>query len=131
MKFRCRVAETYIPLRFRGWFEVEADSEIDAAQEAFDKQDWSALTFVRSDADGTRESVRFGVVEVEGWRVALVRSFYRGIGRKGGAVPNDYRNESWPMDRRLADLANHLGPVSDGIDLLSDGWEGEEQEWTR
>ena len=102
------------------WRSYDADSWVDAAQVC---HDWhgneASLRIEEKGAVACRWY--FALVEVEGEERVVCRYHRASIARKGGVKP---LRESW--ETRLREIAGRLGWKHDPLDLISDGWDGED-----
>jgi hypothetical protein len=94
---------------------VSADSPEQAANDWFFTAYRDGVSFIHETTSG-REDIYFGRVEVEGHGSWVVRTFWKGIYRRGGVRSH----------KTIADIAKALDWTGDPAELLEAGWDLEE-----
>jgi hypothetical protein len=105
------------------WFEVEATSPEDAAQEVHLRGGRSdSVVYTPSEAlPGNK--LWFARIEVEGHEPVVSRIYSSGIVRRGGVC-------SRRTHPSIADVARAIGWEYAPEELLAEGWIGESEAWT-
>jgi hypothetical protein len=112
--FKCRSTKPTVS----DWKEIEAESHTEAGNEFHFRNDGIKHYHWAVESDGTRYTVDFLMIEVEGFGEFISRVFNYGIWRKGGV-----KRRNAPT---LKDIADALGWTKNPQALLEEGWDGEE-----
>ncbi len=123
--FKCR----FVKPGQSEWFEITADTYAVAANELHDRHvpNFKAEPGCQSivfwfTAEKPGNSVAFACIEVEGHGEFVSRIYHSGIVRRGGVkLPG--------RELTIVDVAKAVGWTKDPAELLTSGWEAEEEEW--
>lgn len=118
--YKCRVIKPSVSQ----WFDVNADTpELAARDFHYDKL--GLIPGVRFKPDATRPglTITFARIEVDGHGELVSRVWECRLVRKGGV-----RRPGIPL--RIEDVAKVIGWEHDTQELLTPGWDGEEEHWS-
>lgn len=116
MEYRCRALKP----SGSSWRSVKGSSPDDAAQNFhWDVPHIPACCYRNERPKGGVEEIYFSVVEVEGYGPVFVRTYYRGLTRRGGLRLPPRREDT------LEGIAEILGWKRDPVELLAP-WDLEE-----
>ena len=116
--FRCRSLKPKVS----EWREIEAETPELAANEYHSFWSETDVRVTDDRVENRRYKIGFMRVEVEGYDAWVSRMFYYGIWRKGGVKPWGLKS----FAARLKEAAEIVGWEHDPMELIEDGWEGEE-----
>ena len=113
MEYKCRVTKP----NMGEWVVVKANTPEEAANEFhYSNSRYEAITYLPPLNEGG-ETIYFATIEIDGHGEFVARSFYSGIGRRGGVTRPRIT---------LRKIAEILGWEKDPQELIEPGWEYEE-----
>lgn len=125
MEYFCRRVR---PVGEDVWHPIEESSPGRAANEYQTQYSRSNNYYIvdKNEAEHTEQIVYFALIEVKDHGQFISRYFYSCIWRRAGVKVPDKK----PFHEKLVDLASALGYDGSPDELLSPGWDEEEEEWT-
>lgn len=119
--YRCRTTKPIV--NGTGWFDIEACSPTEAAQNlVWNNPHLPTYTYFHETGPDTRETITFTLVEVEGFGEFIVRNYRAGLYRRGGIKVKSGSGY-------LKQIAHDLCFDGDPKELLDPGWDLEEEDW--